>query len=686
VIPGGLTLRPSASVRDLKGVHDGYQKKLARVGVSTVEDLLTYYPRRYEDFTRTVEVCFLQEGARQTVRATVELVRMRSTRTRKTMVEAFFSDGTGRMKAIWFNQGYISQQINKGDEVVMSGMVKRDGRGAGLVMMSPAFEKGTASGLHTGRLVPLYAETAGLTSRWLRQRVQDALPAAAFLRDEIPEDVARRQGLLPFDESIRQIHFPDSPALLDQARKRIAFRQLLLMQVANVMRREERAHHSATPVPYDVEVARTIRDALPFALTDAQRRAAHRVFVDMAEDRPMARLLQGDVGSGKTVVAAMAAAMVARSGHQALLMAPTEILAQQHARSLAPYLDAVGVRMGMLAGSTGAAERRRVLAELASGEMSLLIGTHALLEPDVAPRSLALVITDEQHRFGVAQREAIAAKGFHPHVLSMTATPIPRTLQLTLYGDLTVSVLDELPPGRKPVETRLVLPAERDAAYRFVERKVKEGRQVFVICPLVEDSDRLMLRSATAEYERLSHEVFPNLRLGLLHGRMKAAEKDALMGAFKAGDIDILVTTSVVEVGVDVPNAVVMMIEGAERFGLAQLHQFRGRVGRGSDAAYCLLLSDAENQEANRRLHALVQHPSGFDLAEIDLQLRGPGDVLGGTAQSGHGTGILVAGLLDARLIEAAREEAEAIFAVGLERFPILVEAARAFRGSGNLS
>jgi ATP-dependent DNA helicase RecG len=402
----------------------------------------------------------------------------------------------------------------------------------------------------------------------------------------------------------------------------------------------------------------------------------------------MARLLQGDVGSGKTAVAAMAAAMAARAGFQTLLMAPTELLAQQHARTLRPYLEPMQMRMELLAGSTTAANRRSILGHLSDGTLDLLVGTHALIEPTVQPRQLGLVVSDEQHRFGVGQREALAQRsGIFPHVLSMTATPIPRTLQLTLYGDLTVSVLDQMPPGRQPVETRLVPPSQRDEAYDFVRRQVVAGRQVFIICPLVEDSELIQVRSATSEHQRLQEEVFPELRLALLHGRMKPAQKDAIMEAFKAGDIDVLVSTSVVEVGVDVPNASVMMIEGAERFGLAQLHQFRGRVGRGSHKSFCLLLSDEDSADNNRRLDAVVRHSSGFDLAEVDLQIRGPGDILGATgAQHGHDAGLLVAGLLDARLIAAAREEAERLVREGLDRHPEMVSAARGFHVAGSLS
>jgi ATP-dependent DNA helicase RecG len=677
-------------VTAVRTVTPAYAKKLERLGIVTVADLLRHYPRRHEDFTERAHVAFLQEGARQTVRVRVERVSTRPGFNRRSVVEAYLVDGTGRMKGMWFNQPWLAKQLSVGDEITLSGKVTRQRGGAGLVMMNPAFEAAEgATGLHTGRLVPVYPETQGVTSKWLRNAISEALPAAAGMRDALPDETAALHGLPALRVAVPQVHFPANQEELDRSRRRIAFQQLLLMQVAVLVSREERLNHAATMIPYDVDRARAIRDAMPFALTNAQRKAAHAIFTDIAEPRPMARLLQGDVGSGKTAVAAMATAMAAAAGVQTLFMAPTELLAQQHARTLRPLLERVGVRMELLVGSTPASARRTVLAGLDSGFLDVVVGTHALIEDPVQPRALGLVITDEQHRFGMAQRGALAKKGgdLFPHVLSMTATPIPRTLQLTLFGDLTVSVLDELPPGRQLVETRLVMPQEREGAYEFVREQVQRGRQAFVICPLVEDSDLIQARSATSEHQRLQSDVFPDLRLALLHGRMKPKDKDAVMEAFKAGEYDVLVSTSVVEVGVDVPNATVMLIEGAERFGLAQLHQFRGRVGRGAHKAYCLLCSDAERPEDNKRLDAVVQHSSGFDLAEVDLDLRGPGDVLGATGQqSGHSEGVMVAGLLDARLISEAREEAERLIAVGLDRYPELASAARAFHLPGSLS
>jgi ATP-dependent DNA helicase RecG len=650
---------------------------------------LGHFPTRHDDYSRAVSVVFLQEGE-QTVRGRLKSASSRpmARDRRRNVITAFLEDDTGVMKAMWFNQPYLLDQLHQGNEYVLSGKVRRD-RGGGLVMMSPAFEAGGAGGIHTGRLVPIYRETAKVSSKWLRRKVAQAMPAAQLMRDLVPETVAARQRLMPLPSAIDQAHFPESQEQAAEARRRIAFNQLLTVQVSVLTNRAEREKLVAPAIPYDVERAVAIRDALPFELTNAQRKAAHGIFIDMAEPRPMARLLQGDVGSGKTAVAAMAAAMVARAGHQTLLMAPTEILAQQHARTLKPYLDPLDMRMELLVGSTTAKARATILDDLAGGRLDVVVGTQALIEETVRPASLGLVISDEQHRFGIAQRQALGQRGTHPHVLSMTATPIPRTLQLTLMGDLSVSVLDEMPPGRIPVETRLVAPGSRDAAYDFIRKQVAVGRQVFVICPLVEASEAIQARSATGEYERLSTDVFPELRLALLHGRMKPADKDATMEAFRAGSFDILVSTSVVEVGVDVPNATVMMIEGAERFGLAQLHQFRGRVGRGGERAYCLLFSDSDGQEENRRLQAMVEHQSGFDLAEVDLDIRGPGDVLAATgAQHGGAgfSGLMVAGLLDARLIAAARDEAERLIAEGLDRYPELARAAVELDLAGTIS
>jgi ATP-dependent DNA helicase RecG len=507
-------------------------------------------------------------------------------------------------------------------------------------------------------LVPIYHETEKLTSRWLRSKLKTVLSLAAQLEEFLPAELLERRKLMRRPTAVRQVHFPDSRESLEAARQRLAFEEIFLVEVAAQSAKRARRAHTAHVVAFDEPAARGFTRSLPFQLTNAQRLAAWQILKDMAEPFPMNRLLEGDVGSGKTVVAAMALHHAAHARLQAALLAPTELLARQHAEVIESLLRPFGIAVGLLLGSTSAAARRPMLLALADGTLQVLIGTHALIEQEVRFDRLALVVVDEQHRFGVGQRLALRQKtDRRPHFLSMTATPIPRTLGLTLFGDLDISVLKEMPPQRRPVITRLVRPGGRDEAYRFIREQVSAGRQVFVICPLIQESDKLGVRSATAEAEKLRTSVFPELaqRIALLHGRLKAGEKEATMASFQRGEVAILVSTSVVEVGIDIPNATVMMIEGADRFGLAQLHQFRGRVGRGGYESYCLLFTDADDPTTFERLNAVVAHQSGFDLAEIDLRLRGMGELHG---YRQHGKDFRMASLLDAFLITDAQSEA----------------------------
>jgi ATP-dependent DNA helicase RecG len=525
-------------------------------------------------------------------------------------------------------------------------------------MKNPDYEPVSVDPRHAARLVPIYRETEKLTSRWLRSKLQIVLSLAGQLEEFLPAELLNRRKLMQRATAVRQVHFPDSRESLDAARLRLAFEEVFLVEVAAQMAKRARRAHTAHLVHFDEPAARGFVKSLPFQLTNAQRLAAWQILKDMAEPFPMNRLLEGDVGSGKTVVAAMAMHHAAHAGFQAALLAPTELLARQHAEVIESLLRPFGISVGLLLGSTPAAARRPMLLALAEGTVQVLVGTHALIEHEVRFNELALVVVDEQHRFGVGQRLALRQKTDRlPHFLSMTATPIPRTLGLTLFGDLDISVLKEMPPGRRPVITRLVPPGGRDQAYEFIRKQVTEGRQVFVICPLIQESDKLGVRSATAEAEKLRTAVFPELagRIALLHGRLKAAEKEATMASFQRGEVAILVSTSVVEVGIDIPNATVMMIEGAERFGLAQLHQFRGRVGRGGHESYCLLFTDADDASSFERLNAVVAHQSGFDLAEIDLRLRGMGELHG---YRQHGKDFRMANLLDAFLISDAQSEA----------------------------
>jgi len=643
---------PETPVTGLPGVGPRQAQRLERLGIATVRDLLFHLPRRHEDSREVHPLRDLRPGPEvQTVHARVLRISMRPARHRRMMlVEADLEDDGARASAIWFNQPFLLKQIGGGDELLLSGKVEMGNRG--LTLRNPTFERVRPDQRHVGRLVPVYPETEGLTSRFLRERIEPLLPVAQQIEDTLPGPVLAEEDLLPLPEALRQVHYPDDPATLDRARERIAFEELFLLQLAVQRAKRRRMAGAGVVIPYDADRAREFSASLPFQLTDSQRRAAHRILQDMAADGPMNRLLQGDVGSGKTVVAAMAAHMAHQAGYQTAFMAPTEILARQHNATLNRLLEPHGISVRLLAGSTTQRARREVLAGIAAGHDTVLVGTHALIEDEVVLARLGLVVVDEQHRFGIVQRQRLRAKApVMPNFLAMTATPIPRSLALTMYGDVDSSEIRELPPGRRPVRTEVVAPHARDQAYAEVREQVRQGRQVFVICPLIEESDKLEVKSAVQEYERLRDEVFPELRVELLHGRMPAREKDERMQRFATHQADILVSTSVVEVGVDVPNATVMLIEGAERFGLAQLHQFRGRVGRAEHESVCLLLQGSPDDEGSARLRAVAETSSGFDLAEIDLRLRGPGDVLSSEMRQHGLPNVAVGDLLDQAMI-----------------------------------
>ena len=611
------------------GIGKVQAQRLEKLGLLTVQDLLFHLPRRYEDTRETVPLRALQPGFVQTAHVHIRNISARKTPYKKmVLVEATLEDDGAVATAVWFNQPFLLKQLHPGDELMVSGKVER--ARTGLNFRNPTFERAGPDQHHVGTIAPIYPETQGISSRFLRGKIEPLLGLVTQVSDRIPPAVREAEHLMPIDEALYQVHVPSSLENASRARERIAFEEMFLLQIAAERARRRRLRGTGVVIPYDIEVARRFAASLPFKLTDGQRVAAHEILTDLAAAGPMNRLLQGDVGSGKTVVAALAALMTHHAGMQTAVMAPTEILARQHYATLDQLLTPHGLPPRLLVGSTSAAARREILAGLAAGHDSLIVGTHALIEDDVVLRNLGLAIVDEQHRFGVAQRQKLRqTSGAMPNYLAMTATPIPRSLSNTLYGDVDLSELREMPPGRQPVETRVVPPLERASAYEFVRAEVGKGRQAFVICPLIEESDKLGARSATAEYERLSTDVFPDLRVELLHGRMPAREKAERMERFVRGEADILVATSVVEVGVDVPNATIMLIEGAERFGLAQLHQFRGRVGRDQHKSYCLLFEGGIDEEGSQRLAAVAAIDSGFDLAERDLQLRGPGQVVG---------------------------------------------------------
>jgi ATP-dependent DNA helicase RecG len=632
-------------LRFLKGVGPRKAEDLKRAGLKTVGELLERLPFRYEDRSQMQAIATLRPGARAAVVGTVKSAKLSRTRRRGfTIYRAVVGDDSGSVRCVWMNQAYLADLLVPPVAVVVFGDVKLDS--SGLHLLNPEFELAAEGleGLHTGRIVPFYERTGIVTPnvhRWLVRTVLDRLPG--HLPDLLPVALRTRLALSDRRAALRDAHFPPPEATVETvnafrspAQRRLIFEEFFLFQIGHAWRRRTRRADTKRYVPVvDDRVRVSAAAVLPFKLTAGQRAAVREIVDDMRRAQPMHRLLQGDVGSGKTIVALLAAVVAMESGLQVAFMAPTEILATQHFANLARLLAASRFRAGLLTGSTPGAERERLRAGVARGTVHLVVGTHALVQEGVAFDKLGLVVIDEQHRFGVAQRAALRGKGLQPDVLLMTATPIPRTLALTDYGELDVSQIRGLPPGREPTETTLEPTSRRDEVYRILGDEIERGRQVYVICPLVEDSEKMDLRSATEMATRLERDVFPTRRVALLHGRMGHHEKAEVMGAFVAGRIDVLVSTTVVEVGVDVPNASVMLVEHAERFGLSQLHQLRGRVGRGRWASRCILLYQAPwSDEARQRLQALAATSDGFAIAERDLELRGPGDFFG-TRQSG---------------------------------------------------
>lgn len=653
------------SIAALKGFDRRAVPRFHRLGVTTVRDLLFFFPNRHLDRRDLAPIQTLRPGTEATVQVTVWDITQRSIGPGRKLVEATVVDESGMMRARWFNQPWVAQSLRQGSVWLLSGRIEAFKGRIEMTVSEHEPVDGTDR-THTGRLVPVYPLTEGIAQRTVRRLVKAAVDRyAALLPEPLPEAIRRRAKLMGRAAAVMAMHYPDTPEQLAKAKRRVAFDELFVMQLGLQRAKAEwRQAGRAEPIVPTPEQRATWLGRLAFALTGAQQRAVDEIFADLAKDRPMARLLQGDVGSGKTVVAALALAAAVAAGGQGAILAPTEILANQHLASLGRLLTEImpGTRVELLTGAVQGKKRRQILDEVAGGAIDVLVGTHAVIQEQVTFKRLLIGVVDEQHRFGVAQRAALRQKGIdgdrNPHMLVMTATPIPRTLALTLYGDLDLSVLDELPPGRQPIRTRLVPPEKRDRAYQFVREQVRLGRQAYVICPLVEESEKIEAKAAIAEFERL-RLVFPDLRLGLLHGRMKPKEKDEVMVAFRDGEIDVLVSTAVVEVGIDVPNATTMLIEGAERFGLSQLHQFRGRVGRGAEQSYCLLLSDAG--EASERLRIVERTSDGFALAEEDLRLRGPGEFFG-VRQSGLPE-LKVARLSDVEVLDLAREEAERLIA-----------------------
>ncbi|MBT4153236.1 MAG: ATP-dependent DNA helicase RecG [Candidatus Magasanikbacteria bacterium] len=678
----------TSSVSQLKGVGPTLERRLLSLGIRTIEDLLHHFPFRYEDYSSLLPIAEVPDDVPVTIKGKIELIaNKRSPRKNAIITEAIIADNTSKMRVVWFGQPFLSKQLEAGDTVYLSGKISNDRFGR--QMLSPTHEKEKKDGSAGARILPMYPLTAGLTQKQLRNVLAQVTEVIDQVEDWVPEEVQERQELLPIKKAMKLIHFPSSMKDVAEAQKRIKFDEVFVLQVRAQMIRAQMKSAGAAQIPFSAEDTKAFIATLPFTLTADQKRSAWELFQDMEQSQPMNRLLEGDVGSGKTVVAAMTIDAAIRAGKQTVLMAPTEILATQHFASMKEYLP--NARVGLLTSSkvelsTGSLDtktkkstKESFLKLLKDGEIDLVVGTHAVISDGVAFADLAYAVVDEQHRFGVAQRKKIKDLSGNdatmPHFLSMTATPIPRSFALTLHGDLDISMMKQMPKGRKPVATQMVAPHNRDDAYRHIRQEIQNGHQAFVICPRIEqekdadERDALQKgsviergsdkKSVMSEYERLSNVVFPDLTVGYVHGKMRPKEKDAVMKDFADGKIAILVSTSVVEVGVDIPNATVMIIEGAESFGLAQLHQFRGRVGRSEHQSYCYAFLQYDSEKAVERLGYFAGTTDGFALAEFDLQMRGPGEVYG-TSQSGMGQ-FRLATMMDVDLIKAAAEEAKII-------------------------
>ncbi|PPD57656.1 ATP-dependent DNA helicase RecG [Dehalogenimonas etheniformans] len=670
----------SLPVTTLKGISEATAAKYKKLGITGIRDLLYHFPTRHVDYSQTAKISSLLPGPDQTIVANIWEVRLTTPGGRRS-TEAILGDETGNIRALWFNNPYLVKQLHNGDRVVISGRVS-DWKGR-LVFESPEWEKLEEKELvHTGRLVPVYPLTAGLFPRAVRKLMKEVVDGfSGSLSDYLPSTIRQRRGLTDLPSAISHAHFPEDELSKNAARVRLAFDELFFLQLGVLARKRAWQHSQpASAIPTDKTLFDRFLKSLSFSLTGAQQKSLNEILADLKRTEAMSRLLQGEVGSGKTVVATAAILMAVAAGFQAAFMAPTEILAEQHFRSLTRMLELLSTEkqitegvtsyigilpdrplsVALLIGDAKESGKTAIRGRIKNGDIDLVIGTHALIQKDVKFKILGLAVIDEQHRFGVEQRLSLRQKGTNPHILVMTATPIPRTLALTLYGDLDLSVINELPPGRQTIKTRWLKPEQRASAYAFIRKQVDLKQQAFIICPLVEESEAVQARAATAEYENLKQDVFPDFKLGLLHGRMPAVEKDSVMGAFSAGKLDILVSTPVIEVGIDVPNATVMLIESADRFGLSQLHQFRGRVGRGTEQSYCMLLAENPSEVANARLSVIEKTQDGFILAEEDLKLRGPGEFFG-TRQSGL-PDLKMAKLSDVPILEMAREEATRLF------------------------
>jgi len=644
------------------------ETRLRKLGIDKIKDFLFHFPLRYNDYSHLTKIAEAEIGREIVIKGRIIGLENSKTYSGKIVTQALISDKTGTISVIWFNQPFLKRLFKTGSQVVLAGKVSYNRFSRSRALISPDYELIYKDSLPRQKIIPVYSETKGISSKWLRSKIEPLLRFASRLKDPLPEETRKEMNLVDLPKALNQIHFPDSQKSLREAKRRFAFEELFKMTLFGLLQKKEIKNNRSLSIKFKDKLTKDFVARLPFRLTDDQRKASWEIISDLGRSSPMCRLLNGDVGSGKTVVAAIVAVNVVKNGYRVVLMAPTEVLACQHFQTFSGLFREYNYSIGLYTQSYKKTNKGRDPMR-----SDIIIGTHALIQKGVKIKKIALAIIDEQHRFGVKQRAKLRSSTHTvPHLLTMTATPIPRTMSITLFGDLDVSFLTEMPQGRKKIITKIVPPKEREAAYEFIRAQINSKRQVFVVCPLIYESDILGVKSVEEEHQKLSRDIFPNFSIGLLHGRMRSKEKERIRQGFSKGEYDILVSTSVIEVGLDVPRASVMMIEGAERFGLSQLHQFRGRVGRGKYQSYCFLFADSWSDKIRKRLKTIASTEDGFKIANIDLQMRGPGEVFG-VRQSGI-PDLKLASWFDYKMVKQVRTEAERIVAIdsSLKKWPLL--------------
>ncbi len=672
-------------IEEIDKIGKKLAKYLKKLDISTVKDLLYYFPYRYEDWSKIKKISDIAIGEPVTIKGKIEQLQNRRSYYRKKIItEAILSDNTGKIKIIWFHQPYLIKVLKKGDTIYVSGTVEI-GEG-GWQLTHPVYEKASGRRTHTGRIVPIYPLTQKITQKQIRYLTSKVIKYISYIQEWLPYEVRKKADLIPLKTALKYIHFPSKWEEIQKAEERLKFDELFLINLHSRQIKQHTKHLKAYQVKFLKEETKKFISQLPFDLTSDQKKAAWDILKDIQKSHPSGRLLNGDVGSGKTITCSLAILNTLLNGLQAAYMAPTEILARQQYQNFSKLFAKYSFKIALITSKDVKINNKNIKKQelkklIKKGEVNLVIGTHALIQESVKWKNLALAIVDEQHRFGVKQRAAFTTQEgeYMPHFLSMTATPIPRTLALVLYNDLNISIIRQMPKGRKPIKTYFVPQEKKGECLRFIHKKIKEGRQVYVICPLIDPSDKLGKRAAVEEYEKLKN-IFPDVNIGLLHGKMKSEEKEKIMQEFAQGKIDILVSTPVIEVGIDVPNATCMIIESAERFGLAQLHQLRGRVGRGKYQSYCFLFSDSTSQESIRRLKTLVSCSDGFKLAEKDLEYRGPGQIYG-VKQHGFNDMLTIAKLTDYHIIKKVQQISEYLFQTSpdLSQYPTIKQKLEAF-------